>query len=222
MNMNMKYCTTLYLPLLLLFFTFMGCQEAQQENQKKIVPPEFLCIPGKSVGKITPDMSEEDLKKLFGTEKVGTQRLDIGGGETVIGTVIFANTANQLNIYWKDTLTKTAIQRITLLGEGSDWTTDKGIKIGTPIEEVQKINNKPFKLYGFEWDYGGYVVDWQEGTLTYSKSTAHFLARFDYDETLISAHEDKLMDITGDTPFLSDNEAFKVLKVFVAEMIFIF
>ena len=33
------------------------------------------------------------------------------------------------------------------------------------IEEVEKINGKPFKIAGFEWDYGGYVSNWTGGSL---------------------------------------------------------
>ncbi len=27
------------------------------------------------------------------------------------------------------------------------------------LQQVEKANGKPFKVNGFEWDYGGYVVE---------------------------------------------------------------
>jgi hypothetical protein len=41
----------------------------------------------------------------------------------------------------------------------STWTGPEGIRIGMTLDEVAKLNGQPFKLNGFEWDYGGYVVD---------------------------------------------------------------
>jgi hypothetical protein len=33
------------------------------------------------------------------------------------------------------------------------------------LAEIEKINGKPFKLYGFEWDFGGRSSNWQGGEL---------------------------------------------------------
>ena len=40
---------------------------------------------------------------------------------------------------------------------GTAWKFDNGLKAGMTIAEVEKINGKPFKIAGFEWDYGGYA-----------------------------------------------------------------
>ena len=41
----------------------------------------------------------------------------------------------------------------------STWTGPEGFRVGMPLDEVARLNGQPFKLNGFEWDYGGYVVD---------------------------------------------------------------
>ncbi|GAB3898789.1 hypothetical protein [Spirosoma agri] len=33
---------------------------------------------------------------------------------------------------------------------------------------MEKRNGKPFRLWGFEWDYGGLVSNWQAGKLAQS------------------------------------------------------
>jgi hypothetical protein len=33
------------------------------------------------------------------------------------------------------------------------------------LTELEKMNGKPFKLSGFDWDYGGNVLSWNGGKL---------------------------------------------------------
>jgi hypothetical protein len=40
-----------------------------------------------------------------------------------------------------------------------------GLAIGDPLARASEANGKPFKLWGFSWDYGGYVSDLQGGKL---------------------------------------------------------
>ncbi len=37
-------------------------------------------------------------------------------------------------------------------------TLDNGVKIGTTLSELVKLNGKPFTFTGFDWDYGGYAI----------------------------------------------------------------
>jgi hypothetical protein len=34
---------------------------------------------------------------------------------------------------------------------------ENGLKTGMTVAEIEKINGKPFKIAGFDWDYGGYA-----------------------------------------------------------------
>jgi hypothetical protein len=40
-----------------------------------------------------------------------------------------------------------------------------GLAIGDPLARATAANGKPFKLWGFSWDYGGYVSDLEGGRL---------------------------------------------------------
>ena len=50
------------------------------------------------------------------------------------------------------------------LSSGSEWRA-AGLAIGHPLARANAANGKPFKLWGFSWDYGGYVSDLAGGKL---------------------------------------------------------
>jgi hypothetical protein len=70
-----------------------------------------------------------------------------------------------LEFVWSD---EKARRRPTLIRatDQSAWATANGIRIGTALAEIEQMNGKPFKLSGFDWDYGGRVTDWQDGKLS--------------------------------------------------------
>jgi hypothetical protein len=50
-------------------------------------------------------------------------------------------------------------------GEGCRWRTREGIGIGTRLSSLEVLNEGPFVLTGFEWDYSGTVISWEGGAL---------------------------------------------------------
>ena len=61
--------------------------------------------------------------------------------------------------------TKTAPSSVSVSGEGSLWRGPHNIAIGDDIASVEAANGEPFQLWGFGWDYGGWVSDWNGGQL---------------------------------------------------------
>jgi hypothetical protein len=51
------------------------------------------------------------------------------------------------------------------IGEESKWRV-AGLGLGATLEDVRAANGGPFELWGFSWDYGGYVTDLMGGKLT--------------------------------------------------------
>ena len=47
--------------------------------------------------------------------------------------------------------------------EDSEWATPQGIRVGSTLTELIAANGKDFKFFGFDWDYGGTVTNWQDG-----------------------------------------------------------
>jgi hypothetical protein len=120
-------------------------------------------IPGRSAGPVTAASREVDLKLRYGAEAV---RIDLGEGETTPGTVLFArDSLLRAEIVWHDTVSRSRPARLILRGSRSKWTVGPGISLGTSLQELERINGRPFTLAGFGWDYGGVITEWGGGPL---------------------------------------------------------
>jgi hypothetical protein len=116
-------------------------------------------------GPFTKDTDEAKLIALFGRGNVAFQEIPGAEGETSNGTVLFPkDPASRLEIFWRDEAARRQPASISI-SDQSQWTGPKGIRVGMPLVEVEKLNSKPFELSGFDWDYGGMVTDWHRGAL---------------------------------------------------------
>jgi hypothetical protein len=105
------------------------------------------------------------LKQRYREEAV-LQDLPGAEGETVKGLVLFPKAMDRrIEVAFFDDTTKRA-SGLTLrdTAKVSRWTI-AGVSIASSLADVQKANGKPFLVSGFEWDYGGFVIDWKGGTL---------------------------------------------------------
>ncbi len=56
------------------------------------------------------------------------------------------------------------IDAVAVAGASPRWSV-AGVKFGTTLDEVERLNGRPFKLYGLGWDFGGMIFDWNGGAL---------------------------------------------------------
>ncbi|MGE5474594.1 MAG: hypothetical protein ACM3UU_10275 [Ignavibacteriales bacterium] len=172
---------------------------------------DWLCIPDQSVGPITAETSEEDLKAVFGSKNVLTEsKFDSEGIDKITVSYIFKGTKNEVQIEWKDQKSLKGPKRIVISGQGGKWKTPEGVAVGTSLEELNKINNSTFIFSGFCWDGAGIVTDWEDGTLSKYKAFYPVLAPEN-----ISNIPDKY---SGDKRILSDDKELEKLKLRVATM----
>jgi hypothetical protein len=130
---------------------------------------------GKSVGKVTAAATYEDLVQIFGATNLRTDTVSVAEGtEEDIATYVKAETAEEIIVFWNDDAVKKKINRIQIIAEGSPYKTAEGVKIGTTLAELEKLNGKPFDFYGFGWDYGGIVSDWKKGNFDGKKMLITF------------------------------------------------
>jgi hypothetical protein len=54
-------------------------------------------------------------------------------------------------VWWSDRTHRSDIHLIVIGGQ-STWTAPDGLRLGQTLEQVEKINHKPFKLKGFDKD----------------------------------------------------------------------
>ncbi len=129
------------------------------------VDQKWLCIPGKQVGMISANTTEESIKMAYGKENVIRRTIGVGEGETIEGTVVFPDTNNEVSIEWAADAPFKRPTKVRIAKGNTSWKTDQNISIGTTLAQLQRINGKDFNFAGFEWDYAGFTQDWQGGKI---------------------------------------------------------
>lgn len=106
--------------------------------------------------------SEAELISKFGKDNVNrdTAWYPEGMGQYMI-SVLYPGTNNEVEFTWKDSVAYTGLQELALHQDSSEWSTH-GVRVGTTLEELIRLNKKDFTFSGFGWDYGG-AVFWNEG-----------------------------------------------------------
>lgn len=121
-------------------------------------PADNTIVLGKRVGLIKPNMTAADLERAYGKENIKMEQLPGPEGEMIDGARLFADTERELEVIWdpeKLDQNKKIVFDVRIIGTA--WKFENGLKVGMGIEEVEKINGKPFKVAGFSWDYGGFA-----------------------------------------------------------------
>lgn len=114
-------------------------------------------------GPFAADATEADVIAAFGAENVTLEEWPGPEGIPYQATVIDADDSQRwIQIVWRDEVSRSGPQRITA---GPAWQFPAGLSLDMSLAEVEAANCGPFLLYGFAWDYGGTVSDWQGGAL---------------------------------------------------------
>lgn len=189
---------------------------------------DWECIPGEKAGVVNSTSSEQGLIDLLGSENVSPHDTIYGAeGMFSIGTILYKGTPNEAHITWKDTLNfkdpayvEVGFAELNNVNK-VDWYTTIGVKVGTKLTELERINGKSFNFSGFGWDYGGSVVDWNGGKLMNADSTSYLsvILGYDYDDQALNSVVDKLL---GDSSFESKNPNAQKLNPHVAHLIISF
>lgn len=162
---------------------------------------DWLIVPGERFGPVTAKSTMADLRRAFGAGNVKPDEIAIGEGETLKGARVYAATANEIEIIWKEK-SPTPLS-VTTYGKGGKWKTAGGLRIGSTLAEVEAANGRAFKLYGFGWDYGGRVAGWKGGKLPEA-------IYMDFEATVELGKQADL--VMGDREFASDLPVMKKTK----------
>ena len=165
----------------------------------------------KCEGPFGRNASHADLEKAFGSNVV-YQEIDGAEGEKIKASVVYPNDPKaRLEVIWSDE--KARRGPMVRAKDQSAWVTANGIRIGTALADVEKLNGKAFKLSGFDWDYGGRVLDWQGGMLAKPQPGGCVIGvEFVHIE---DAPEANLIKVTGDNVFMSDNADMRAVEPYV-------
>lgn len=155
-------------------------------------------------------VSYDALEQRFGAENIVNQTLPGPEGESYEATVLFPNDPERrLEVHWHDVSARERISEVSVSGALSDWRGPQGLALGQDIEQVERANGRAFQIYGFGWDYGGNVSDWNGGLFAPQRGCL-VRAQFYADTSDTS--------IMGDTPFMSDLPAMRAAHPRVSQM----
>jgi hypothetical protein len=154
-----------------------------------------------------------DVVKAFGSNNVVHQDIDGAEGQKIKASVLYPNDPKaKLEFIWSEE--KARRRPMIRAKDQSAWASANGIRTGMALAEIEKMNGKPFKLAGFDWDYGGRVLDWQGGALGRPQPGGCIIGiEFVHPE---DAPEASLSKVTGDGEFLSDNADMRAVEPYIA------
>lgn len=116
-----------------------------------------------------PDDTLASLQERLGTANAVAQTLPGAEGEEISGWVLYPDDpTRKIEVY----LDESGEHPDTLMVQGTatHWALPNGLRVGLDTKALQELNGKPFKFYGFEWDYGGTIVNWNGGKLDPGKA----------------------------------------------------
>lgn len=156
------------------------------------------------------DLTGASLAATYGAENITTQTLPGPEGESYTATVLFpSDPTRTLEIVWADPETQLRPASISAGHAASTWIGPRDLSIGDAIADVEAANGRVFQLWGFGWDYGGWVSDWKGGALA-DVSGCRTRVRFD-------PRTDPGVGASGDGEFSSNDSAIRAADPVVSE-----
>lgn len=118
---------------------------------------------------LRPDDTLATARARLGEAEVVEAELPGAEGETAPGWRLYPNDEARTVEVWLNESDRP--QALSVRGSKSVWTRVDGVRLGLNTRELQAINGRPFKFFGFEWDYSGAISDWGGGTLAVDGGT---------------------------------------------------
>lgn len=151
-------------------------------------------------GPFSARTTEADLRRLFGAANVTRERVNTVEAEEANATVLFArDPSRRAEVFWIDDARHPGFSGLRTAGRA--WTTQHGLRVGSPIADVQRVHGRPFNLSGFGWDYGG-VPDFEGGRLAQPTAPGCHIG---YD--LVPAENANSTQALGEGTYRSDSAA---------------
>jgi hypothetical protein len=164
------------------------------------------------------DLTAERLRARFGRTSVVDGPVEVGEGASEPGTIVFPDSADsKVEVVWWDAANRSRPQLVTVRAKTSRWHTREGLRLGLNLRQVERINRRPFRISGFDWDYGGTATSWSGGALGRAygqgcRMTARFSPANDSERPPIGRQ------VIGDKLFSSGHPAMQALNPVIYEL----
>lgn len=161
----MKKIPAFFIALLFL----AACKDGKKKSNgpsAKIPTPvtDTFLVTDSSWGPVTASADFENLKSLYGEKNIKDER--ICGPECIDSidvTILHHGTNHEAIVYWKDSAYHKKISMIECYYDSAGYHTSSGLRMGSSLTELLKINGKKIGFYGFGWDYGGDITSYNGG-----------------------------------------------------------
>lgn len=168
----------------------------------------------------SPATTEQALIREFGRANVVRKTIYGAEGTELPGTVLFdKDPQRRVEIVWKDERKRDRLEWVSI-DAPSRWE-PFGLRNGMTLAQVEKLNGRPFRLNGFDWDYGGIVTDWRGGALQgIGGRTCRVHVTFEviHPKKLTRAQEKAIEETGGERELSSSSPHLKQLDVRVSNI----
>ena len=178
-----------------------------QDNYQQVKRDTLACE-----GPFAKDTSHARLETAFGQKNVVFKDVDGAEGSKEKATVVFDDDpTKRVVVYWHDERARARPSMISISAP-SLWVGPGGVGNGMKLTDVEKLNGKPFKLAGFDWDGGGLVRE-LDGRL--KPSGCNLVIRFE--PGIANPLPARYAEITGDRLIVSNNKLLRRTRAQVSE-----
>jgi hypothetical protein len=167
-------------------------------------------------GTFAKDASHLELMTAFNSKNITFTDVESSDGSKIPASILFPNDPKRrLEVWWSDRIHRSDIHLIVIGGQ-STWTAPDGLRLGQPLEQVEKINHKPFKLKGFDKDRIATVSDWDGGELATlaGDCNAGLSLRAD-----AKTSAEKINALSADKEYSSSDPAIRATKPTISEIL---
>ena len=118
---------------------------------------KFLIVPGKSFGAIGRNTTLAQIEKAYGKANVRVRTVQPPHADLPKqrAAVIFAGTPNEAVALLAERSNR--VEGVYVEKAGGKWATKEGLRVGLPVEEMERLYGGPFAITGFGQDGGGAV-----------------------------------------------------------------
>ncbi|MBC7873729.1 MAG: hypothetical protein H7Y01_07035 [Ferruginibacter sp.] len=188
-----------FLALLTFLWSCANDKKETPVTEKTETKIDSTLVTDSSWGPIKQAADFAEIQAAFGASNVKDER--ICGAECVDSvdvTIIYPGSTKEIIVYWEDSFYHKDIAFIQTGMPEAPYHTAAGLKTGSSLNDLLKINGQKITFSGFGWDYGGSIQSYNNGSL--EKSPIHFE---------LDLAEDTGTELLGDIELNTDMPAVK-------------
>jgi hypothetical protein len=160
-------------------------------------------------GAFAKDSSHLKLAMFFDSKNITFTDVEASGSK-VPASVLFPNDPKRrLEVWWSNPTARSNIHLIVIGGQ-STWVAPGGLRLGQTLEQVEKLNHRPFKLKGFDNDGIATGSNWDGGALVTAAGGC---------KPGVSLRADAKASVSVDEEYSSSDPAIRAAKPTVSEIL---